>query len=101
LKLTSTALAGPADPPPPQNTITETPLKRDEWMLAPAVAPVLPLQGPLEVEDTPMTEDYGDPSEGKRTLGGGVDFFSSLGTEVKKKPRPAKPNPDQVRFVRL
>lgn len=35
--------------------------------------------------DESLTEDYGEASEGARNLGGGVDFFSSLGTEVKKK----------------
>jgi hypothetical protein len=37
--------------------------------------------------DESFTEDYGDP-EGSRGLGAGVDFFSNLGKEVKKKPLP-------------
>lgn len=43
-----------------------------------------------------MTEDYGEPSDGQRTLSGGVDFFSTLGSEVKKKPGPEKPDPTKV-----
>ena len=37
-----------------------------------------------------LTEDYGDPVENGRTMGGGVDFFSGLGTERKKKPKENK-----------
>ena len=47
--------------------------------------------------DQSLTEDYGDIESDKRTLGGGVDFFSSLGTERKKKPRENKPDPEKVR----
>lgn len=43
-----------------------------------------------------LTEDYGDSSGGARTMGGGVDFFSSLGIERQKKPKVDKPNPDDV-----
>ena len=32
-----------------------------------------------------LAEDYGEASEGALNLGGRMDFFSSLGTEVKKK----------------
>lgn len=50
---------------------------------------------PRVVEEEPMTEDYGDAAEDKRSLGGGVDFFSSLGTERKKK-QPDRPDPEKV-----
>jgi len=43
-----------------------------------------------------FTEDYGEPSGDSRTTSGGVDFFSSLGTERKKNPKPEKPKPDKV-----
>ena len=43
-----------------------------------------------------LTEDYGEPAQNTRTMGGGVDFFSSLGTERKKKQREEKPDPDKV-----
>lgn len=75
-------------------------MKRDEWMLLPHSEPTLPRETPavrkLAVDES-LTEEYGEPSDGSRTLGGGVDFFSTLGTEVQKKPRPAKPDPDNVR----
>ncbi|KAG6819995.1 hypothetical protein H0H93_006698 [Arthromyces matolae] len=95
LKLTSSAIAGPSDNQLPSNTSTETPLKRDDWMLLPPSAPTLPRedQQRLETEDVSMTDDYGEPSGSQRTLGGGVDFFSSLGTDIKRK-RPERPNPD-------
>ncbi|KAG6903266.1 hypothetical protein C0995_000161 [Termitomyces sp. Mi166 len=99
LKLTSTAIAGPSDSKLPSNTTTETPLQRDEWMLLPPTSPTLPAEERPKAEtgkvgDVSMTDGYGEPSGGQRTLGGGVDFFSSLGTDVKKK-RPERPNPDK------
>lgn len=43
-----------------------------------------------------LTENYGEPS-GSSHLGNGVDFFSNLGTEIKKKnPKPNKLDPDRV-----
>lgn len=64
-------------------------------------APTLPDPTPAPsqprfIEDEPMTEDYGDPAEDRRALNGGVDFFSSLGTERKKK-QPDRPDPEKVR----
>ena len=51
-----------------------------------------------EMEDEPMTEGYGEPSSSSRTLSGGVDFFGSLGTEVKRKNiQTNKPDPEKVR----
>lgn len=47
--------------------------------------------------DESFTEDYGDASEGARNLGGGVDFFSTLGTEVKKKGLLDRPEAAAVR----
>ena len=43
-----------------------------------------------------LTEGYGELVQNSRTLGGGVDFFSSLGTEKKKKQQEEKPDPDKV-----
>ncbi|KAG6868226.1 hypothetical protein C0993_006002 [Termitomyces sp. T159_Od127] len=96
LKLTSSAIAGPSDPKLPSNTNTETPLRRDEWMLFPPTAPTLSAedQQKAEMGDVSMTDDYGEPSGGQRTLSGGVDFFSSLGTDMKKK-RAERPAPDE------
>jgi hypothetical protein len=52
----------------------------------------------LPTNDDSFTEDYGELSRDSRTTSGGVDFFSSLGTERKKNSKPLKPNPDKVRF---
>ena len=54
-----------------------------------------PLQEfPLDDDDSYM-DGYGEPSGDARTLGGGVDFFSSLGKE-RTKTRPDKPDPEKV-----
>ena len=50
----------------------------------------------LEGGNESLTEDYGEQSIGARTLGGGVDFFSSLGKERERKPKPDLPDPDKV-----
>ena len=49
---------------------------------------------PTGEDDDPM-DGYGDAAGDSRTLGGGVDFFSSLGTK-RKKTRPDKPDPEKV-----
>ena len=43
-----------------------------------------------------MTDGYGDEEESNRTLSGGVDFFSALGTEHKRKdPNEGKADPSK------
>jgi hypothetical protein len=49
---------------------------------------------PLDDKDSYM-DGYGEASGDARTLGGGVDFFSSLGKE-RTKARPDKPDPEKV-----
>ena len=104
LELTSTAGAGSLVPLP-HAINTESVLKRDEWMLMPTSAPAMPADvqyqpksherlPALPTEDS-FTEDYGELSRDSRTTSGGVDFFSSLGTERKKNSKP-KPNLDKV-----
>jgi hypothetical protein len=69
-------------------------------MLEPPQSIVTVLGRSAAVGDDSLTEDYGPESSSKRTLGGGVDFFSSLGKDVRpKKAEPDKPNPDQVRWA--
>lgn len=36
-----------------------------------------------------LTEDYGESNQSSRTLGGDIDFFSSIGTE-RKRGKPAE-----------
>ncbi|KAJ3491121.1 hypothetical protein NLI96_g954 [Meripilus lineatus] len=80
LKLTSRATTKLDDPPLPTSTVTETTVKRDEWMLAPRAEGTVP----------------GDESgQGKSES---FDFFSNLGAEKIKKPRPDAPNPDQPKI---
>ncbi|KAI0657373.1 CwfJ C-terminus 1-domain-containing protein-like protein [Cubamyces menziesii] len=99
LEIKSRAEERPGDPPLPPPLRTETVLKRDEWMLMP---PTTPYVSAARATDTPMavdedmTEGYGDSTRSGRTTNGTVDFFSSLGTEVKKKPpQPDRPDPDK------
>jgi hypothetical protein len=94
LKLTSRAHSKPEDPSPPKAVVAESSLKRDDWMLAPSTSSVEPRR--LEGGDESLTEGYGEPSTSARTLEGGIDFFSSLGKEKEKKPKPDLPNPDKV-----
>ncbi|KAI0632175.1 CwfJ C-terminus 1-domain-containing protein-like protein [Trametes polyzona] len=99
LQLTSRADERPGDPPLPPPLRTETVLKRDEWMLMPPTTPLVPATMATDTP-VPMDEDladgYGEPAHNARTATGTVDFFSSLGTEVrKKKQEPDRPNPDQ------
>jgi hypothetical protein len=49
-----------------------------------------------ETTDETLTDGYGEPSTSARTLGGGIDFFSSLGKERERKPKPDLPDPDKV-----
>ncbi|TFK91929.1 hypothetical protein K466DRAFT_659656 [Polyporus arcularius HHB13444] len=96
LEIKSRAEERPGDPPLPPPLRTETVLKRDEWMLMPETTPVVPASSSINVpvDDDPM-DGYGEPSTNTRTTGGAVDFFSSLGTERKKKPQADKPDPDK------
>ena len=100
LKLTSHATHSENDPALPPNRATETKLKRDEWMLMPPSAVTVPTpenRAPVSsvpsessrqhasMEEESLTEGYGDAAVSSRSMGGGVDFFSSLGTERKRK----------------
>lgn len=59
-------------------------------MLDPSITPPIPATSSIAHRamdvDESLTEDYGESSGKARTTSGGVDFFSSLGTERKKKP---------------
>ncbi|KAI6123470.1 CwfJ C-terminus 1-domain-containing protein-like protein [Pisolithus croceorrhizus] len=92
LKLTSRAQASESDPPLPPAVVTESKLNRDDWMLEPLPSGAKssgPLAPQFPTTDDSLTDGYGEPSESGRTLGGAVDFFSSLGTE-KKRNKPEK-----------
>lgn len=67
-------------------------------MLLSTITPSLPpdVKRQLTVAGESMTDDYGEVSGNQRTLGSGIDFFSSLGTDIKRKPRPERPDPDRV-----
>ncbi|EMD39983.1 hypothetical protein CERSUDRAFT_103886 [Gelatoporia subvermispora B] len=99
LKLKTRAETKPDDPPLPPSTRTETVLRRDEWMLMPSEEPTIPeVNSRLDLptgEDT-YTDGYGEPSQNTRNMSGGVDFFSNLGTERKRKQKESdRPIPDK------
>jgi hypothetical protein len=100
LKLTSRAHSKPEDPSPPKAIVAESSLKRDDWMLEPSTSSI---ESPaisrhqFEAGDESLTDGYGEPSTSARTLGGGIDFFSSLGKEKERKPKTDLPNPDKVK----
>ena len=76
------------DPELPHATTSESKQQREDWMLLEPSAPVIPLQTPpLHSIDhsNSLTEGYGENTASGRTSSGGVDFFSSLGTERRRK----------------
>ncbi|KAF9226324.1 hypothetical protein BS17DRAFT_794490 [Gyrodon lividus] len=98
LKLTSHAEALESDPLLPSTLSTETKLQRDEWMLLPpsgAQVPSSSSRPPVQqfpTGDESLTENYGE------SCSGAVDFFSSLGTEKKRKPQQDKLDPDKPKI---
>ncbi|KAF8500903.1 CwfJ C-terminus 1-domain-containing protein-like protein [Russula emetica] len=99
LKLTSHAQSKPDDPSPPRAVVAESSLKRDDWMLEPSTSSANPptMSRPqLDGGDESLTDGYGELSASSRDLGGGIDFFSSIGKEKERKPKPDLPNPDKL-----
>ncbi|KAF8895271.1 CwfJ C-terminus 1-domain-containing protein-like protein [Infundibulicybe gibba] len=101
LALTSSAATGSSKSSQnPPHVSPQIGLKRDDWMMEPPMAPPnrdIDASRPHRTvpNDSSLTDDYGEP-ESSRPLGGDVDFFSSLGTDVKKKnPRVTRPDPDK------
>ncbi|PSS06844.1 hypothetical protein PHLCEN_2v3563 [Hermanssonia centrifuga] len=98
LSLTSRATSLPTDPSLPPPVASETRVQRDDWMLEPTTTPPIrdiaqpKRTGIPEVEDS-LTDGYGEPSHDVRSASGGVDFFSSLGTERRRKPPPKLEEP--------
>jgi hypothetical protein len=84
----SSANPGPVDPSLPPVSSTETSLKRDDWMLMSPSTVIVAKEtsgARLVYGDDSLIENYGDTSQATRNMSGGADFFSSLGTEAKKK----------------
>ncbi len=100
LRLRASADDGPSLEDRPQSQSTAPKLKRDDWMLEHHKGEESPIRtGLARLADESLTEDYGEPSTSIRTMSGGVDFFSSLGTEHKRrKPCADRPDPDKVRY---
>ncbi|KAF4617441.1 hypothetical protein D9613_005999 [Agrocybe pediades] len=104
LKITSTAEAGKDAPPLPHSVNAESVLRRDDWMMAPPTSEATTSSTdrsrglPIDLGEESLLDGYGEPSSSARTTGGGVDFFSSLGTERKKPPKPDQADPDKLKI---
>ena len=89
-----------AEPP----SLPASSVKRDEWMLLEEPSSLLlsgdtaRVSGRLPGNES-LTEDYGEATTDLRAMTGGVDFFSSLGTEHKKKKQSDRLDPDKVRGI--
>ncbi|WWD16329.1 hypothetical protein CI109_100755 [Kwoniella shandongensis] len=77
--------------------------ERDSWMLEPTEGSSSTVPEPSR--DIPhtaesgsgLTDGYGEEQLSNRNLGGGMDFFSSMGTERKRKdPNEGKPDPSKL-----
>lgn len=92
LKLKSNVNDVPSGADVPPIRPAESSLKRDDWMLMEPGQPTVPQTSAniTAIQDESFTDGYGDPAGSSRTADGQVDFFSSLGTEHRKKP-PQKP----------
>jgi hypothetical protein len=68
-------------------------------MTFPTSHPVVPRLSPPVThasQHDPFTEGYGEAEGNSRTLTGGVDFFSNLGTERKRKQPKDRIDPEKV-----
>ncbi|KZO92712.1 hypothetical protein CALVIDRAFT_301645 [Calocera viscosa TUFC12733] len=95
-------ITSPPPAPLPHSTASSS-SQREAWMLPPpsyqSTKPVVPsplsahpVEAELETTDASgMTEGYEEEGGSGRTVDGGVDFFSGLGTERKKKPTVPEP----------
>lgn len=86
----------------PHAIVSESKLKREEWMLLDPSATTAPLQTPplhsLSRGDDSLTDGYGDVDLNSRTVTGGVDFFSNLGVEHRPKKANDIPEIEKVFF---
>lgn len=101
----------------PGSTATESKTReRDSWMLEPTEAAPPTTSNPFAERNIPksagltaarsqavdMTDGYGEEESSGRTLGGGVDFFSALGSEHKRKdPNEDKPDPSKLQVTKM
>jgi len=111
----------PAAAPLPGTTASGSQTReRDSWMLEPTISAPPAISNPFTERNTPksaglpsgrslpmdtsndMTDGYGDEESSNRTLGGGVDFFSGLGSEHKRKdPNEDKPDPSKLQVTKM
>lgn len=76
-------------PPVASNPFAERNIPRSAGATASRAAPI----------SSDMTDGYGEDESSNRMLGGGVDFFSALGTEHQRKdPKDDKPDPTKLQI---
>lgn len=106
----------PAKAPLPESTATGSgPQERQAWMLEPSITAPPVISNPFAERNIPrsagvasvrsepvssdMTDGYGEEEGNNRNLGGGVDFFSGLGTEhLRKDPKADRPDPTKLQL---
>ena len=109
----------PAAAPLPETTASGSQTReRDSWMLEPTISAPPAISNPFTERSTPksaglpsgrsqpisddMTDGYGEEVSSGRTLDGGVDFFSALGSEHKRKdPNDDKPDPSKLQVTKM
>ncbi|KZW01458.1 hypothetical protein EXIGLDRAFT_602781 [Exidia glandulosa HHB12029] len=83
---TSAATSAPAPAP------TKSAIEREEWMQPPPSSSRV--SGLSRSDD--VTDGYGDEDAAPRARGSEVDFFTSMGTERKRKEKTMAPNPEDL-----
>jgi hypothetical protein len=111
----------PAEAALPDSTASGSqPRERDSWMLEPTISAPPVISNPFTERNTPksaglpsgrsqpiemsndMTDGYGEEESSNRTLNGGVDFFSALGSEHRRKdPNDDKPDPSKLQVTKM
>jgi hypothetical protein len=100
-----------------ESAATETkPRERDSWMLEPTETAPATISNPFAERNIPksaglsvgrsqpvdMTDGYGEEESSGRTLDGGVDFFSALGSEHRRKDiNEDKPDPSKLQVTKM
>jgi hypothetical protein len=82
----------------------ESNLKRDDWMLLePTVtsSDIAETRSRFPPGTNTIPRDINSPSVGEPSALASKDFFSDLGTERKRKPRPDAPDPEKVHLPSL
>jgi hypothetical protein len=94
----SHAEAQPDDPPLPPTHAQESKLKRDDWMLMGSAGPSTStsVAAHASTRASGIPDDMGAPELAGPSTSTHGDFFSEMGTERKRKPKPDVPDPEKA-----